>query len=371
MKHSYRYTLLFILLLGSGFISAQGITGTWEGLMGNEYLQVNVEQKGNELCGYTYDYELDNKADHCIAAYVGRYDPEKKIWYISGRSFIENSGTHVFMRIIMWRDPELGRNALRAVVYTGSGLAARFGVGGDEIVLRKKSNTPVKLPSGEPECFPKPVKTPKIATPAPAAPPKSVPPKTSTVPAPAVKPKPTPTKPVTPKPPAEKPAAAKSPVPLKPAPSKPTVKLTPKKDSVKKIDPVAPPVLKPRADGDIVRKMNERKQQEQSRLEVNVKRINLKVYDNGVVDNDTVSIFYNGKLLLSHKRLSEQAIEFNIDLDENVTQHTITLFAENLGGIPPNTAVIVVTAGDKRYELRSKASLEENAVLVFDYRPKD
>ena len=45
------------------------------------------------------------------------------------------------------------------------------------------------------------------------------------------------------------------------------------------------------------------------------------------------------------------------------------MYAENLGSIPPNTALIVVTAGDKRYELRSKASLEENAVLVIEYKP--
>ena len=58
------------------------------------------------------------------------------------------------------------------------------------------------------------------------------------------------------------------------------------------------------------------KQSEQSRLEVDVKRINLKVYDNGVVDNDTVSIFYNGKLLLSHQRLSETPIIIDLNLDE-------------------------------------------------------
>ncbi len=116
--------------------------------------------------------------------------------------------------------------------------------------------------------------------------------------------------------------------------------------------------------------MARRRQNEQSRLEVSVKKINLKLYDNGVVDNDTVSVFYNGKLLVSHQRLSESPIIINLDLEEGVTEHSITLYAENLGGIPPNTALIVVTAGDKRYELRSKASLEENAVLVFDYRPK-
>ncbi len=355
MKRIYHYTLVFVLSLAVKFVTGQNITGTWEGVMEHEYLQLSVEQKGNELCGYTYDYQLTNKSDHCIAAYVGRYDSEKDVWYTSGRSFIENSGTHVFMRIIMWRDKVLGKNMLRALVYTGSGMAARLGIGGDEIILRKTSNTPTKLPGGLPDCFPNPVKPSKPA-PRPVQP-KTTAPKSSSVAAPPIKPKTNPAKPLSPK----------------TLPVKPGEKLTTKIDSLKKIPPVAPPapVLKPRADEDLVLKMNERKQQQQSRLVVNVKRINLKVYDNGVVDNDTVSIFYNGKLLLSHKRLSEQAIEFNIDLDENVTEHAITLFAENLGGIPPNTAVIVVTAGDKRYELRSKASLEENAVLVFDYRPKE
>jgi hypothetical protein len=115
--------------------------------------------------------------------------------------------------------------------------------------------------------------------------------------------------------------------------------------------------------------MNVRKQTTQSKLVINTNQINLKLYDNGVVDNDTISIFYNGRLLVSHQRLSEKAVELNITLDEKTSVHEITLFAENLGGIPPNTALVVITAGDKRYELRSSASLEENAVLVFEYRP--
>jgi hypothetical protein len=46
------------------------------------------------------------------------------------------------------------------------------------------------------------------------------------------------------------------------------------------------------------------------------------------------------------------------------------LFAHNLGSIPPNTATVVVKSGGKRYELRSSASLTENAVLMLDYKPK-
>jgi hypothetical protein len=88
------------------------------------------------------------------------------------------------------------------------------------------------------------------------------------------------------------------------------------------------------------------------------------------MDGDTVSILYNGKMLLTHQLLSEKGIELNIELDEKQTSHEITLFAENLGSIPPNTALIVITAGTRRYELFASASLEENAVLVFEYKPK-
>ncbi|MBK6635388.1 MAG: hypothetical protein IPG38_14745 [Chitinophagaceae bacterium] len=55
---------------------------------------------------------------------------------------------------------------------------------------------------------------------------------------------------------------------------------------------------------------------------------------------------------------------------KKAAQHEIVLFAHNLGSIPPNTALIVVNAGDQRFELYSSASLTENAVLVFEYKGK-
>jgi hypothetical protein len=145
-------------------------------------------------------------------------------------------------------------------------------------------------------------------------------------------------------------------------------KIPPKKrDS---IAPTPPPVLVKKDYPPISKAVNERRNREQSRITVEVKNINLKVYDNAIMDGDTVSILYNGKLLLSHQLLSEKPIELNLELDDRQTRHEIILFAENLGSIPPNTALIVITAGDKRYELFASASLEENAVLVFEYKPK-
>ena len=354
----YMKNLLFLLAMLGSFTTtlAQNIVGTWQGNMTNEFIQLNVEQKGNQLCGYSYDYQLADKSSRCIALFEGIYDPERKLWYIYGRRFIENSGSHVLMKMVFWNDPADGKNILKGRVFTSSLMGAMLD-DGDPVELKRVSSKPQQLGNLTPPCFPTPPKSatkkntaPTIQkTPSPVALIPSVP-KKSTVPV---------AKPSTPKP--------------TPAPQKETTvssKTGVVDEPTKPMKPSAPLPVASITERQLIQKMNARKQQTQSKLQISVSRINLKVYDNGTIDNDTVSIFYNGRLLISKQRLSETAIELNIDLDEGKIFHEFTMFAENLGSIPPNTALIVITAGDKRYELRSKASLEENAVLIIEYKPK-
>ncbi len=340
MQRLFTYIIFIAFLFPQTELAAQNITGTWEGIMADEKIQINIEQKKNELCGFTYDYILRNRDDHCRAKFEGFYDKSKDCWFISGTEFIGNSGNHVLMRIQLWRNEEDGKNVLRGTVRLKSMFSSFFGGGGgEEFIVRRVSRVPTKLPAGVEPCFPPPPKKPKV----------NEAPKKITTPVP--------------KPPAPKPKAQ---------PAKPPVEAPVKKDTLKIQPPITKtPVVTKKENNPVLRKMAERKQTEQSRLEIDVDRLNLKLYDNGVVDNDTVSVFYNGRLLVSKQKLSEQAIELNVELDEGKTIHEFTLYADNLGGIPPNTALIVVTAGKKRYELRSKANLEENAVLIFEYKKKE
>lgn len=108
-----------------------------------------------------------------------------------------------------------------------------------------------------------------------------------------------------------------------------------------------------------------------SRLQVSVTNITLDIFDNGTIDGDTISVYYNNKLLVANRGLTDKAITVQLMLDEKAPKHEIVLFAHNLGSIPPNTATIIVKAGDKRHELRSSASLTENAVLELEYKPKE
>lgn len=88
-------------------------------------------------------------------------------------------------------------------------------------------------------------------------------------------------------------------------------------------------------------------------------------YDNGEIDGDSITVFYNGKIVLLHKMLTTKAISLTLALDENVRENIITMYADNLGSIPPNTALMIVTDGDKRYEVRITSDTEKSGSVVF------
>jgi len=100
-------------------------------------------------------------------------------------------------------------------------------------------------------------------------------------------------------------------------------------------------------------------------IEVESPSVKVDLYDNGYVDGDSISLFYNSKLLFSGKRLTENAISLNLRIDDTGTYNELVMFAENLGSIAPNTALMVVTDGPNRYEVRIISDLEKSGVIRF------
>jgi hypothetical protein len=96
---------------------------------------------------------------------------------------------------------------------------------------------------------------------------------------------------------------------------------------------------------------------------------NLSFYDNGEIDGDSISVFYNGKIVLSHQRLTDKPISLTLSLDKNAPENIITMYADNLGTIPPNTALMIVTDGNKRYEVRIESDTEKSGSVIFE--PKE
>ena len=77
--------------------------------------------------------------------------------------------------------------------------------------------------------------------------------------------------------------------------------------------------------------------------------------------------FLNKRLVLSHKRLTASPLVLNFTMEDDEDQE-LTMVAENLGRIPPNTSLMIVEAGDQRFEVRITSNEQKNAVVRFKYK---
>lgn len=96
-------------------------------------------------------------------------------------------------------------------------------------------------------------------------------------------------------------------------------------------------------------------------LEVSTDSITLHLYDNGRIDYDTVSVYFNRQPIVTKKLLGIQPIELFVVLKPGFNE--IALFAENLGEIPPNTALCIVYAGTERFDINLQSSLSTNGTI--------
>lgn len=98
-------------------------------------------------------------------------------------------------------------------------------------------------------------------------------------------------------------------------------------------------------------------------IEVSSDSVRLSFYDNGDIDGDSISVFVNGRPVLTRQSLAAQALNIYLKLDSTKAVNEISMYAENLGTYPPNTALMVVNDGENRYEVYLSSNLSQNAVV--------
>ena len=171
------------------------------------------------------------------------------------------------------------------------------------------------------------------------------------------------------------------------------VKATPKpiinKDSIAKQQLVLKKIKETQIEDSITRKeilaaleeLSKLKREQERIVEYLTKRINKKpieiytnadsvtveLYDSGIHDNDSVSVIYNSHLVVDKQELQvNKPIKFNLKLDKTKKYNELVLVAENLGTLPPNTAVMIITDQfNKRQEVFLTADLSHNEVVYF------
>ena len=111
----------------------------------------------------------------------------------------------------------------------------------------------------------------------------------------------------------------------------------------------------------------ERKTELVREIKVDTGNIRLDFYDNGVVDGDTISVYVNDMPVVSRKILSAKPVSTTVRVDMKKTLQEVVMVGENMGTIPPNTALMIVNAGDKRYQLYLTSDDKKNALVRFIY----
>ena len=102
-------------------------------------------------------------------------------------------------------------------------------------------------------------------------------------------------------------------------------------------------------------------------LTVNTHEVVLNIYDDGIIDGDTVSVYLDNKIVINHAMLTDRPLVLTLHLDEDNDYHELVMVADNEGTIPPNTSLMIVKVGDKEYKVNITTSMQTNATITFKY----
>lgn len=93
------------------------------------------------------------------------------------------------------------------------------------------------------------------------------------------------------------------------------------------------------------------------------------LYDNGTVDGDTVSVVMNGRVIIPRQGLTGLGFRVTVptptDLGDSLL---VTMYAENLGTIAPNTGLLIIQDGNERSEIRFEGDLQKSSAIILKRR---
>jgi hypothetical protein len=105
-----------------------------------------------------------------------------------------------------------------------------------------------------------------------------------------------------------------------------------------------------------------------NRYVMNTDSVEIRFMDNGIVDGDTISVFYNGQLIVPKLGLKEKPYIIKIPLYQ-AYPNRLVIYAESLGSFPPNTALVRIIAGKKEESFLLSSSMSKSGSIEL-YSPQ-
>jgi N-acetylmuramoyl-L-alanine amidase len=102
-------------------------------------------------------------------------------------------------------------------------------------------------------------------------------------------------------------------------------------------------------------------------IQVKTNTLKIDILDDAEIDNDIVSVYFNKTLIVDKKALTAKAFSFTVNLVEGKTNELV-LYADNLGSIAPNTALMIINDGATKHELKLSSDFKNNASVRFEIK---
>ncbi len=90
--------------------------------------------------------------------------------------------------------------------------------------------------------------------------------------------------------------------------------------------------------------------------------VHVEVYDNGVVDGDEITLYVNKGVLFRNKILSDKPLQFDLD-GKSFSTYDLQFHANNLGTMPPNTGLIIISTATERKEVTFASDFSKTSSL--------
>jgi hypothetical protein len=101
-------------------------------------------------------------------------------------------------------------------------------------------------------------------------------------------------------------------------------------------------------------------------LNITDENVTLTFYDDGIEDGDIITILFNGKEIVSKQTLTNDPFIINVKAQKGMNE--LVMYANNLGTMAPNTALLKITADkrDNRVSLMSNEKVNATVMLRME-----
>jgi hypothetical protein len=99
-----------------------------------------------------------------------------------------------------------------------------------------------------------------------------------------------------------------------------------------------------------------------NRYVINADSVEIRFMDNGIIDGDTISVFYNGQLIVPKLSLKEKPYIIKLPLFPDYPNRLV-IHAESLGEFPPNTALVRIIYGKSEQSFLLSSSMAKSGSI--------